>query len=373
MAGNRRDGAAGAGPSGGCGSARLRARRRRCTGPLSLLPGLLLLPEPPLLPRPLTSQSPAPVLPWPPKPCGGQPRDTRGRWVRAGALPELLQGTGDITAEQIRPARRSYRCTVTWRPVSAAAMGSTGIIPRGRGPGCLSGCCSCSRGPPCFPSPLVAPHPHLRGCTELPALGNEAELTLGFDPSTQDRARFTRLECPWGALPTLDGYKRDTHWDTAQLCSPIPCPAPLPAPSIGAGDGEQSHDTSPCRRPYFPVAFVILPTQSRACPAATATVTSTNAGGVRRGSCSPAPFCPPRAAAPAGREMGLRVRGFPQHRRLWAAGGGFFSTGPSPSLAPPAWPVWLGLGVHSGAGASGLPLGEEGGVMGGAGCMCVCV
>lgn len=125
-----------------------------------------------------------------------------------------------------------------------------------------------------------------------------------------------------------EGYKWDTHWDTAQLCSPIPCPASLPAPSICAGDGEESKDTSPCRRPFFPVAFVILPTQSRARPASKATVTSLHAGDVRRGSCSPAPFCPPRAAAPAGREMGLRVRGFLQHRPGWPAGGGLRAEGP---------------------------------------------
>lgn len=221
---------------------------------------------------------------------------------------------------------------------------------------------------PSFLSPQVASH--------LPILGDaqssqpwETRLSsrwaLIHPPKTEPCSRGSSPWVPsphWSCHP--EGYKRDTHWETAQLCSPIPCPAPLRAPSIGAGDGEQGQDTSPCRRPFSSIAFVILPTQSRACPAATATVTSPNAGGVRRGSRSPAPFCPPRAAAPAGREMGLRVRGFPQHRRIWPAGGGLRagvrSTGPPPSLAPPAWPVRLGLGVRSGAGASALPLGKRG-------------
>ncbi|XP_071426695.1 collagen alpha-1(I) chain-like [Pithys albifrons albifrons] len=62
-------------------------------------------------------------------------------------------------------------------------------------------------------------------------------------------------------------------------------------------------------------------------------VTSRKEGG------PPAPVCPPRAAAPTDREMGLRARGFPQHRRAGrrAAGWGHRSAAPPASLAPSAW------------------------------------
>lgn len=165
--------------------------------------------------------------------AGGSPGTHKGGGCGQDPCQEL-QGTGAITAERICPARRNYRCTGSWGPVSAAAIGSMGIIPRDRGPGCLSGCCSCSRGPPCFPSPQTAPHPQLRGCAGLSARGNEAEPTLGFDPSTQGRARLTRLQCPWGALPTLvlsPGRTRTGYTlghSAALQPDPLPCPTPSP-------------------------------------------------------------------------------------------------------------------------------------------------
>lgn len=113
--------------------------------------------------------------------AGGSPETHEGGGCMQDRCHEL-QGTGAITAEQICPARNSYRCTVTWRPVSAAAICSMGIIPRGRGPKCPSGCCSCCRRPPSFPSSQVAPH--------LPISGD----AQGFQPWE------TRLSSGWALI-----------------------------------------------------------------------------------------------------------------------------------------------------------------------------
>lgn len=149
-----------------------------------------------------------------------------------------------------------------WRLVTPAAMCSMGTVLEGPGSRVPSWVLQPLSGTSLLPQPSgrhAAPPSPAEGVYRAPALGREAEPSLGFAPSIQGRPRFTRLLCPWYARPalvpvTLSRYQEDPHGDTVQLCSPTPpaLPQSQPHPSARMMEWRAEPGSLPTPQTIFP-------------------------------------------------------------------------------------------------------------------------
>lgn len=227
----------------------------------------------------------------------------------------------------------------------------------------------------------AAPPSPAEGVYRAPALGREAEPSLGFAPSIQGRPRFTRLLCPWYARPalvpvTLSRYQEDPHGDTVQLCSPTPpaLPQSQPHPSARMMEWRAEPGSLPTPQTIFP---------SRVChPSNTVPGLACREGHThqpKRRGCAPrgggggsplrSHFCTPCAELlPLARRWGSqpdfpRRRPRPGERAQGAAGWRGGRSGGAPPPPRPRWDPQLGAQPALGLAARVCPLqGENRGV-----------